>query len=205
MGAAGGNGTRPGLGAALFVLSIPLFAIRLFAPQTATLFAATISLTSILIVGYSWHDGHLPVVGNPGIGYSVAWRVGRSLLDDHVTSTDVRLFLQRALLVLIGAVRLLALPALAKREVKLSLLLQGVAFVFMLLPPQSARRLVRRTHATCILELGRIYMAVVSAWTGEAERDSDNSTGLVFQGGIFSPATRQVARARLLALRGKPY
>ena len=27
-----------------------------------------------LIVGYSWIDGHLPVLSNPGIGWGAAWR-----------------------------------------------------------------------------------------------------------------------------------
>jgi hypothetical protein len=27
-----------------------------------------------LIIGYSWIDGHLPVLSNPGIGGNAAWR-----------------------------------------------------------------------------------------------------------------------------------
>ncbi|GJN93345.1 hypothetical protein Rhopal_006398-T1 [Rhodotorula paludigena] len=167
LGSANGNGTRPGVGAALFVLSIPLFAIRLFAPPTSTMLGIMTAVTAVLVVGYSWQDTHLPTVGNPGVGYNVAWR--------------------RALLVIIGA---------------------GVAFVFMIIPPQSSRRLVRRTHATCIEELGRIYTAIVSAWLSEDElhhRDGsvEHSREPSISDGPFSPASRQVARARMLALRVK--
>lgn len=75
LGSANGNGTRPGVGAALFVLSIPLFAIRLFAPPTSTMLGIMTAVTAVLVVGYSWQDTHLPTVGNPGVGYNVAWRV----------------------------------------------------------------------------------------------------------------------------------
>lgn len=27
-----------------------------------------------LVIGYSWIDGHLPVLSDPGIGGNVAWR-----------------------------------------------------------------------------------------------------------------------------------
>lgn len=30
--------------------------------------------TFVLIVGYSWIDGHLMTIGNPGIGWSIAWK-----------------------------------------------------------------------------------------------------------------------------------
>lgn len=84
IGAAKGEGTRVGNGAALFVFMLPLLAMRLHAPPAVAMIAIMATVTSILIVGYSWIDTHLFRVGNPGVGYRVAWR--------------------RALLVVIGAV-----------------------------------------------------------------------------------------------------
>ncbi|KPV71578.1 uncharacterized protein RHOBADRAFT_31005 [Rhodotorula graminis WP1] len=173
IGAGRGDGTRPGIGAALFVLMIPWFAVRLYAPPSSAMFGIMAAVTSVLIVGYSWQDTHLPALGNPGVGYSVAWR--------------------RALLVLIGA---------------------GIAAVFLLIPPQSSRRLVRRTHATCVHELGRLYTAIVSEWLSEegydesasVDRERDGSkegADLRERDEPFSAATRQVGRAKMLALRVK--
>jgi hypothetical protein len=53
------------------------------------LFPIMIIVTALLVAGYSWNDGYLPRVGNPGQGTDVAWR--------------------RGLLVMIGAVRNLSL------------------------------------------------------------------------------------------------
>ncbi|BGP43100.1 hypothetical protein JCM10449v2_007124 [Rhodotorula kratochvilovae] len=169
LGSANGDGTRAGVGAALFVLMVPWFAVRLYATPASAMFGIMAAVTSVLIVGYSWQDTHLPSVGNPGVGYSVAWR--------------------RALLVIIGA---------------------GIAAVFMLIPPQSSRRLVRRTHATCVQELGRLYTAIVSEWLSE-ERYGESSaasaageeSGAGKEEEPFSSASRQVGRARMLALRVK--
>lgn len=58
--------------------------MRLHAPPAVAMIAIMATVTSILIGGYSWIDTHLSRVGNPGVGYRVAWR--------------------RALLVVIGAV-----------------------------------------------------------------------------------------------------
>jgi hypothetical protein len=74
---------------------------------------------------------------------------------------------------------------------------QGVAAVAMLLPPVSTRTLVRRTHATCINELGRLYTTIVSSWIQESAADSDTEST------PFSPTAQKTARARMLALRVK--
>lgn len=30
--------------------------------------------TFVLVMGYSWVDAHLPLVGSPGIGWPIAWK-----------------------------------------------------------------------------------------------------------------------------------
>ncbi|EMS18110.1 uncharacterized protein RHTO_06690 [Rhodotorula toruloides NP11] len=163
VGSANGPGTRPGVGAALFVLMLPLVAARLFAPPASMMIAIMMAVTSSLVVGYSWQDEHLPQYGNPGVGYSVAWR--------------------RGLLVIIGA---------------------AVALFFMLLPPQSSRVLVRRTHARCIEELGQLYTSIVSSWIEEDVRATKEGESAGEDGyRVFTPAFRKAARARMLALRVK--
>ncbi|BGP35025.1 hypothetical protein JCM10296v2_006855 [Rhodotorula toruloides] len=163
VGSANGPGTRPGVGAALFILMLPLVAARLFAPPASTMIAIMMAVTSSLVVGYSWQDEHLPQYGNPGVGYSVAWR--------------------RGLLVIIGA---------------------AVALFFMLLPPQSSRVLVRRTHARCIEELGQLYTSIVSSWIEEDVRTTKEGESAGEDGyRVFTPAFRKAARARMLALRVK--
>lgn len=85
IGAANGRGTRVGNGASIFVLSLPLLAARVHSSMQKMLFPIMIIVTALLVAGYSWNDGYLPRVGNPGQGTDVAWR--------------------RGLLVMIGAVR----------------------------------------------------------------------------------------------------
>lgn len=93
---------------------------------------------------------------------------------------------------------------------------QGIAAVFMLVPPQSSRRLARRTHATCVQSLGQLYTAIVSEWLSEEGYDNDlpsrSPGGAGKEGALdlgareepFSAASRQVGRAKMLALRGAP-
>ncbi|GAA6043841.1 hypothetical protein JCM8097_007230 [Rhodosporidiobolus ruineniae] len=164
LGAANGPGSPYGLGAAVFVFMIPAMAIRIYAPLASSQVAIQAAVTTILVVGYSWQDTHIPSVGNPGVGYTLAWK--------------------RALLIVIGT---------------------GVGFIAMFLPPQSSRVLVRRTHATCIHELGRVYTFIISAWLRE-ELEPNSSSSMVAEeaeGGGFSPTARKAARARMLALRVK--
>ncbi|GAA5952078.1 hypothetical protein JCM10213_005355 [Rhodosporidiobolus nylandii] len=162
LGSASGPGSPYGLGAAVFVFMIPAMAIRIFAPPASSQAAIQAAVTTILIVGYSWQDTHLANVGNPGVGYTLAWK--------------------RALLVIIGT---------------------GVAAVAMVLPPVSTRSLVRRTHATCIQEIGRVHSLIVSAWMREEQDRADPATSRNTASTPFSPAAQKAARARLLALRVK--
>lgn len=74
---------------------------------------------------------------------------------------------------------------------------QSVAFVFMLLPPQSSRVFVRRTHARCIEELGQLYTSIVSSWIEEDIR------GAQADDRVFTQGYRKAARARMLSLRVK--
>lgn len=95
----------------------------------------------------------------------------------------------------------------------------------MVIPkPQSTRQLVRRTHATCIDEIGRLYSAIVSGWILEEtesphcrknlkeegkEIDSDRfgsdkheraEQASVHLSSPFSLAVQKAARGRMLAL-----
>ncbi|KAL5519292.1 hypothetical protein ACEPAH_975 [Sanghuangporus vaninii] len=69
-----GNGNPYGTAAAYGVFIIPILFARINAPPTLLqpliMFCATLSL----IVGYSWIDAKLNVVGNPGVGWPIAWK-----------------------------------------------------------------------------------------------------------------------------------
>ncbi|GAA6009109.1 hypothetical protein JCM11491_005752 [Sporobolomyces phaffii] len=162
-GSANGGGSRPGLGAAFYVLFLPILAIRMFNPLAAMQGTLMVAVTTVLVVGYSYQDSPqgLPIYGNPGVGYNVAWR--------------------RALLVVIGV---------------------AVATIVMLVPTQSSKVLVRRTHATTISELGKVYANILSAWIREGKlpdkADADEPTS-----SAFTSHASKAARAKMLALRLK--
>ncbi|THH16060.1 hypothetical protein EW146_g4511 [Bondarzewia mesenterica] len=69
-----GHGNRYGVAAAVAVFLVPLVFFRLFTPPQYLSGIVLTCATVTLIVGYSWIDGHLPTVGNPGIGWPVAWK-----------------------------------------------------------------------------------------------------------------------------------
>ncbi|KAN0131986.1 Protein of unknown function (DUF2422) domain containing protein [Lactarius tabidus] len=69
-----GNGSPYGLAASYSVFILPVMFIRLFAPAKYLTGLVLGSVTVTLVVAYSWVDGHLPVISNPGIGWNVAWR-----------------------------------------------------------------------------------------------------------------------------------
>ncbi|GAA6023484.1 hypothetical protein JCM10207_006212 [Rhodosporidiobolus poonsookiae] len=92
---------------------------------------------------------------------------------------------------------------LAWKRALLVIIGTAAAAVFMLLPPQSTRLLVRRTHATCIHELGKLYGTIVSAWIQEDAGSSSSTAEPEADGGAFSASKRKAARARMLALRLK--
>lgn len=83
----------------------------------------------------------------------------------------------------------------------------------MLFPrPQTTRQLVRRTHATCIHEIGRLYGAIISGWISEelksrpaksAEEKVNNQDDHLPSSSISSLAIQHAARARMLALWNK--
>ncbi|KAH9067948.1 hypothetical protein EDB87DRAFT_1700654 [Lactarius vividus] len=74
IGNGSGNGSPYGLAASYAVLSVPVMFIRLFAPAKYLQGVILGCITVTLITGYSWIDGHLPVLSNPGIGWHAAWR-----------------------------------------------------------------------------------------------------------------------------------
>ncbi|KAI0279079.1 hypothetical protein BGY98DRAFT_916273 [Russula aff. rugulosa BPL654] len=74
IGNGGGNGNPYGLAASYAVLIAPVMFARLFAPPQLLPGALLGTATVALIIGYSWIDGHLPVISDPGIGGTAAWR-----------------------------------------------------------------------------------------------------------------------------------
>lgn len=74
LGNAKSNGNPYGLAASVGVFLIPLLFMRLFSPAQYTSGVILMCATVVLIVGYSWIDGHLPTVSSPGIGWPIAWR-----------------------------------------------------------------------------------------------------------------------------------
>ena len=78
IGAGSGDGNRIGLGAAFFVFMIPPMVWRILAPPSSMLVCMMTSVTTVLIVGYSWTNTHLFTIGNTGKGIDLAWK--RALL-----------------------------------------------------------------------------------------------------------------------------
>lgn len=74
IGNGSGNGSPYGLAASYAVFSVPVVFIRLFAPAKYMQGLILGCITVTLVIGYSWIDGHLPVLSDPGIGWSAAWR-----------------------------------------------------------------------------------------------------------------------------------
>lgn len=75
-----------GVGSSLFVLSLPVLAMRLHAPPASAMIAIMITVTTVLVVGYSIIDTRLARVGNPGVGYNVAWRRGLLVIIGAVSA-----------------------------------------------------------------------------------------------------------------------
>ncbi|KAG8773968.1 hypothetical protein FRC12_002211 [Ceratobasidium sp. 428] len=73
IGSGHGTGNPYGLAAAFGVFLIPLLFARLFWTQRM-IESIMLSVTAVLVAGYSWIDTHLPSQGNPGYGYEIFWR-----------------------------------------------------------------------------------------------------------------------------------
>ncbi|KZP19305.1 hypothetical protein FIBSPDRAFT_1045659 [Athelia psychrophila] len=68
------TGNHYGLAASTAVFLVPVMWLRLFTPlqyQAGVLLGCA---TWGLIIGYSWVDAHLVVLGSPGVGWPVAWK-----------------------------------------------------------------------------------------------------------------------------------
>jgi len=74
IGSAKGIGSPYGMAAVVAVLLVPVLFLRLFTPMQYLPGVLLAGVTWALIIGYSWLDGHIAVLGNVGIGWSVAWR-----------------------------------------------------------------------------------------------------------------------------------
>ncbi|CAE6431790.1 unnamed protein product [Rhizoctonia solani] len=73
IGSGHGLGNPYGIAAAFGVFIIPMLFARLFWTQRI-IESIMLSVTAVLVVGYSWIDTHLPSQGNPGYGYEIFWR-----------------------------------------------------------------------------------------------------------------------------------
>ncbi|KZT71069.1 hypothetical protein DAEQUDRAFT_724415 [Daedalea quercina L-15889] len=74
IGSAKSNGSPYGMAAVVAVFLVPVLFLRLFSPMQYLPGVIMTSVTWALIIGYSWLDGHIAVLGNVGIGWPVAWR-----------------------------------------------------------------------------------------------------------------------------------
>ncbi|EPS95103.1 hypothetical protein FOMPIDRAFT_1038634 [Fomitopsis schrenkii] len=74
IGSAKGIGNPYGMAAVVAVFLVPVVFFRLFTPMQYLPGVLLAGVTWALIIGYSWLDGHIVVLGNVGIGWSVAWR-----------------------------------------------------------------------------------------------------------------------------------
>ncbi|KDQ16837.1 hypothetical protein BOTBODRAFT_241914 [Botryobasidium botryosum FD-172 SS1] len=73
-----GNGRGNAYGLAAVFAVVLLFGIPYRIWSSNFLLAVTCTTTAALVVGYSWMDETIPVLGNPGVGYQIFWK--RTLL-----------------------------------------------------------------------------------------------------------------------------
>ncbi|GBE84358.1 hypothetical protein BKA93DRAFT_807068 [Sparassis latifolia] len=92
IGSADGNGSPYGMAASVAVFLVPLVFFRIFAPPHYLPAVMLAGATWVLVVGYSWIDGHLLVFGNAGIGWSIAWRRWVLVMIGCVASFIVMMF-----------------------------------------------------------------------------------------------------------------
>ena len=109
--------------------------------------------TVVLIVGYSWIDGHLPVLSNVGIGWPIAWK--------------------RWTLVMIGVSPLTSQNYTYSHQAG-----SAASFVVMMLPPKSARKAVRLGCAKTVTSLSHMYALIMSAWIRDAVPSKELKSGL---------------------------
>ncbi|EMD30532.1 hypothetical protein CERSUDRAFT_61076, partial [Gelatoporia subvermispora B] len=74
IGSGHGDGSPYGMGASVAVFLLPLIFCRIFSPPQYLQGVVMSGATFTLVVGYSWLDEHIAVIGNVGKGWSVAWR-----------------------------------------------------------------------------------------------------------------------------------
>ncbi|KAH9925739.1 uncharacterized protein B0H18DRAFT_1007982 [Fomitopsis serialis] len=74
IGSAKSIGSPYGMAAVVAVVLVPVLFLRLFTPMQYLPGVLLAGVTWALVIGYSWLDGHIAVLGNVGVGWSVAWR-----------------------------------------------------------------------------------------------------------------------------------
>ncbi|RAK90480.1 hypothetical protein BO79DRAFT_262141 [Aspergillus costaricaensis CBS 115574] len=92
IGSGHGPGNAYGLGAITAAMTIILMWWRIFLPPTLAMAAIMSGATFVLVVGFSYDDGHIQQYGLPGRGYEAFWKRLVTVLLGFVAATVVQLF-----------------------------------------------------------------------------------------------------------------
>lgn len=134
-------------------------------------------------MGYSWLDGNLPIVGNPGIGWDIAWK--------------------RFVTVIIGKEPSHFLHALHTITSPIGC---AASFIIMMFPPKSGRKAVRLRNASTMTSLSFIYSDVMAAWiSSESSRISRGGITDLFPGmrERFLGLAQQIQAVKIQAMIAK--
>ncbi|KZT35081.1 hypothetical protein SISSUDRAFT_1064765 [Sistotremastrum suecicum HHB10207 ss-3] len=153
-----GSGNAFGLAATCAVVFPMLMFARLYypaPPMTLILF----TVTTVLVVGYSWQDNHITTPGSPGTSVHFS-EIPQNLISIISGGFGWNVAWRRFLLVTIGV---------------------SSAFIFSLLPPSTTlRRYQRTTYATTTSEIGSLCCSIVSfANTQRQDRTPDILKSLI--------------------------
>ncbi|KAI2812394.1 hypothetical protein CBS115989_10505 [Aspergillus niger] len=92
IGSGHGPGNAYGLGAITAAMTVVLMWWRIFLPPTLAMAAIMSGATFVLVVGFSYDDGHIQQYGLPGRGYEAFWKRLVTVLLGFVAATVVQLF-----------------------------------------------------------------------------------------------------------------
>ncbi|KAF9889357.1 hypothetical protein FE257_007467 [Aspergillus nanangensis] len=92
IGSGNGPGNAYGMAAITAAMTVVLMWWRLFLPPTFSVAAIMSGATFILVVGFSYDDGHIQQYGLPGRGYAAFWKRLVSVLLGFVAAFVVQLF-----------------------------------------------------------------------------------------------------------------
>eukprot|EP01117_Protostelium_nocturnum_P009762 TRINITY_DN3489_c0_g1_i1.p1 TRINITY_DN3489_c0_g1~~TRINITY_DN3489_c0_g1_i1.p1 ORF type:complete len:1017 (+),score=289.90 TRINITY_DN3489_c0_g1_i1:80-3130(+) len=92
IGNGNGSGSPYGIATVMAFAFFLLMFVRIYGPPPATLFIIMTSVTTALIIGYSWVNTHLVQVGNQGVGWEIAWRRFLLVLIGMTAASIIMLF-----------------------------------------------------------------------------------------------------------------